>query len=516
MIRFQTLRNRIFTTLSLAIIFVSLIWFLYTSERVNEQSFSTFDSMNQTINTMLSGNIREYVYHQDHANMLKFLDSIESEYIKDIVILDAEGRVIVSKNSRYRLGEHYRFFNRLTQGKSPYIHTPELYLTLNTFELLDVVLGYLVVKGDINYYQTQVEDEIDTLVLSVLLIMVLAFFVTYYLATTISRPITKMIKTLRNTQENELLLFQKSDEEEFIYLAKVIEDKHNKLLKLNTNLEEKVLEKTEELQYLNEHLLIRIREAVEDVRAKDKLLQQQSRLAQMGEMLSMIAHQWRQPLGALSSTVIGIQTKVQLKKFDLEKSEGREAFKLFLGKKLLLIQDYTIMMTETIDDFRNFYRKDKQKKQLNVSVSIEKALQIVRGSLETKKINIIENYESVKRIDLLENELMQVILNILKNSSDAFDEKIVTKNLNIHTYDTDTGVTIEICDNDGGVDSSISDKIFDPYFSTKMEKNGTGLGLYMSKMIVEEHHNGILSLHNREDGACFRVELALTNPKGIV
>jgi len=277
-----------------------------------------------------------------------------------------------------------------------------------------------------------------------------------------------------------------------------------KLLQKSEIEKTKVLAKQTELKKLNDILEQKVDEAVKEVELKQKLLQQQSRLAQMGEMLSMIAHQWRQPLGAVSAVVIGIQSKMKLRKFDLEKEKDREQFGVYLNDKLLSLQEYVTVMTETVDDFRNFFKHESRTKLMNVNEVIEKALHIVHASLEANNIHFIKKMESKQTVPLYQNEVMQVILNILQNADDAFAEHaILHKEITIHTYDTDTEVIIKICDNAGGIPSEIIEKIFDPYFSTKFDKNGTGLGLYMSKMIIEDHHKGRLKVINYDKGACF-------------
>ena len=141
---------------------------------------------------------------------------------------------------------------------------------------------------------------------------------------------------------------------------------------------------------------------------------------------------------------------------------------------------------------------------------VKKSLNVISTSLLNDNIDIIFPYNSQKAIELYDSELMQVVLNILKNSLDNFQEKqIKNPYIKISTEDR----TLSISDNGGGIPENIISSVFDPYFSTKDEKNGTGLGLYMSKIIVEEHHNGKLSVHNTEDGVCFTIECGIISSK---
>ncbi len=259
-----------------------------------------------------------------------------------------------------------------------------------------------------------------------------------------------------------------------------------------------------ELSLINKNLEIRVEEEVYKNREKDKHMIQQAKLAQMGEMISMIAHQWRQPLTAISSTSIHLQIKLELADEETIKPEIGEYFK----DKLEDINRYVTSLSTTIDDFRNFYKPNSNLEVLNIKTPIEKALSIIEAALITDNVAIETNFNSTKDLSVFESEIMHVFLNILQNSKDNFLEKsIKNPKITINTYDKDEVVVIEVCDNGLGIVGELLDKIFDPYFSTKSEKNGTGLGLYMSKMIIEEHHKGIISAENKDDGVCFSITI---------
>ncbi len=246
-----------------------------------------------------------------------------------------------------------------------------------------------------------------------------------------------------------------------------------------------------------------LRVAKDDIIKKDNLLRSQSRHAAMGEMISMIAHQWRQPLGAISAAIIQMRVKIDLDVLKL-KSEDEK----YLSKQFHDIDLYVKNLSTTIDDFRNFYKPDKDLETIELEEVCIKSLSIMKASLVNNNINIIEDYCSNNTFEMYSNEMIQVIINILKNSLDNILEKNVKEPyIKISTHNN----LLTVCDNGGGIADNIINKIFDPYFSTKDEKNGTGLGLYMSKIIVEEHHNGKLSVSNVNDGACFTVELEITS-----
>jgi len=263
-----------------------------------------------------------------------------------------------------------------------------------------------------------------------------------------------------------------------------------------------------ELVSINQTLEKRIEEEVEKNRQKDKHILQQSRMAQMGEMISMIAHQWRQPLGSISAVVASMKLKILLHKFDLSTEEGRDAHKRFTQESLNKIEEYVRFLTNTIDDFRNFFRPDKHQESISLSKLLERTLEIIGKALEINRITVNVQTHSQAHIMAYAIELTQVILNILKNAEDVFKERgTLMATLNIKIYEEQNKQIIEIEDNAGGVPEAVLPHIFEPYFSTKQEKNGTGLGLYMSKIIIEEHCHGKITAENTPLGAKFTIML---------
>ncbi len=245
---------------------------------------------------------------------------------------------------------------------------------------------------------------------------------------------------------------------------------------------------------------IHLKDELKRSKQKDKTLLQQSKLAQMGEMISMIAHQWRQPLTAISATASDLYMKNMLGNYDNK----------YFDNKLESIDDLSQHLSKTIDDFRNFYKEDNKKEEVLYSTIVEGALQIVLTSLKEKSIKVTTDFKCKTKINTLPNELRQVILNLIKNSEDILIEKgIKDPYIDIKTYEDDEYSYLKISDNGGGIPKNVIDKIFDPYFSTKTQKDGTGLGLYMSQIIVRDHSNGDLIVTNNKNGACFTIKIPI-------
>ncbi len=268
----------------------------------------------------------------------------------------------------------------------------------------------------------------------------------------------------------------------FIYYYLKQRKLKNKLEKLNLTLKDKITKEVEKNRY------------------QDQKLFQQSRLAQMGEMISMIAHQWRQPLAAISATTSNLKFKIMLDDIDTKVFE----------EEIDLIDSYSQYLSRTIDDFRSFFKENKKKEMITLEEISQSTLSIVGKSLENKNIDIVKSFNCHKKFKTYQNEIIQVVLNLVKNAEDALlEKKIKNPTITIETICKKDLIILKVKDNAGGVKEEIREKIFDPYFSTKLEKDGTGLGLYMSKIIIEKHCGGKLCVKNDQYGAVFIIKFDL-------
>ncbi|MDQ1338821.1 MAG: hypothetical protein QG617_1789 [Campylobacterota bacterium] len=286
--------------------------------------------------------------------------------------------------------------------------------------------------------------------------------------------------------------------------------KQNILKKKNMELEEL----KDKLLELNSTLEQKIAEAVSDMQQKDTYLLHKSRLAQMGEMVSMIAHQWKQPLNAISTLQITMIMSLELEEYNLCDKKEREEFLKFLDEKLKKIGLYTQNLSRIVSDFSDFYRPNKHQEELTLNNPVMQAYWLLEDSLVLENIDLCLELTSENRVMLFKNEFVQVVLNIINNAKEQFVKKgIKDAQITIKSYDRDDVAVMEISDNAGGIDEEIIEKIFDPYFSTKFDKNGTGLGLHMSKNIIEQHYKGRIYAQNIQNGAKFTIEVGRNNEK---
>ena len=254
------------------------------------------------------------------------------------------------------------------------------------------------------------------------------------------------------------------------------------------------------LQALNDNLEMQVQTQIEKNRQQEMMLFQQSRHAQMGEMISMIAHQWRQPLNVLSLLAQNIVFKYKLHKLD---DTVLDEFKEDSMRQIL-------QMSKTIDDFRDFFKPDKAIKIFDVKQQLFHAVEMVKPIVASHGIELTFNAEDNLKIESFPNEFGQSIINILNNAKDVLLESCGdhTKQIIVEAKRGENlDVVVSIEDNGGGIDEIVMPNIFEPYFSTKGAQHGTRLGLYMTKIIVEEHMHGRISVENTPEGARFQIVL---------
>jgi len=239
----------------------------------------------------------------------------------------------------------------------------------------------------------------------------------------------------------------------------------------------------------------------EDLQEKQKLLFLQSRHASLGQMLANIAHQWRQPLTQLNLSLFN------MKKFALN-NDDKEMMSYYNQSK-----DIIKYMSETIENFTDFFKPQKNQTTFYIHEAINDAIEILKQTIQKENIIINTNYETVQ-VKGISNEFSQVIINLIQNSKDAFTANHITNKV-IDIFVTVSSVNnsdeklikVIFSDNAGGIDNKVKDSLFEPYMTTKHASVGTGLGLFMSQMIIQQSLNGIIKVSNTQDGAKFTISI---------
>ena len=259
--------------------------------------------------------------------------------------------------------------------------------------------------------------------------------------------------------------------------------------------------KEQELNELTQTLETKIKLAIKENRKKEKLLEQQFHVNQMTEMFINIAHQWRQPLNLISTIISAIKLEKDL---GIENSENQ---KIQLSNALEKI----LYLSSTIDSFDGFIRNDSNKISFSLHDCLNSTLTVLNSTLEYENIEVDKRFfEEDNLINGDETKFSQVLLNIINNAKDIFISRNINhKKLTIKTYKENNHIMISIEDNAGGINENIIDKIFDIYFTTKHQSQGTGLGLYISYEIIQKYFNGKLYVENSDSGAKFIIELPI-------
>lgn len=257
-----------------------------------------------------------------------------------------------------------------------------------------------------------------------------------------------------------------------------------------------------QLELENKYLRKQLKKLTEENCLKNEIVTQQSKMASMGEIISNIGHQWRQPLMEISTLMMNIETKVKF-----VGSISNEEILETVDKSNDIVQ----FMSQTIEDFRNFFAKNKEKEYFYITKQTSLVVNMIKSSLVSKNIKLNIIIKNNSKIYGFKNEYAQVLINIISNSKDAILSKnIKNGQITIRIYEKAENSILEIEDNGGGVKVKPIEKIFEPFFTYK-KQDGTGIGLFMSKLIIENNMNGKLMVKNKNNGACFKIELPLSS-----
>ena len=250
------------------------------------------------------------------------------------------------------------------------------------------------------------------------------------------------------------------------------------------------------LYQYKQHLETIVEERTKELSEQNLIMLRQSKLAQMGELISMIAHQWRQPLNILSLNVSKLEIESMLEQLDSGTTHQ-------VLENMIEQIEY---MSQTIDDFRAFFKADKEREKQSLHTLVDESMKLLEGGMKSRKITLENDVEGELEIDVFSNEFKQVLINIVNNAIDTISMRDVKDGkIRISSGLVEAGTAIYIQDNGHGIQGDDKERIFEPYFTTKSALNGTGLGLYISKIIIEDHHKGKLRFENSQNGALFTI-----------
>nr|WP_321265712.1 HAMP domain-containing sensor histidine kinase [uncultured Sulfurimonas sp.] len=256
-----------------------------------------------------------------------------------------------------------------------------------------------------------------------------------------------------------------------------------------------------ELEEFNRELESKVQKSVKKISEHEKLLLVRSKSVVMGEMMEMIAHQWKQPVTTIGMISNNVTLNILLDELNQDT----------LQEDLEGINKQVKYLSETIDDFRNFFKNNKQEEEFILNDVIKSSMSLLEKQFEKVNVKmVLKNSCPDLVLTTFKNELIQALINIISNAKEAFSDAIQNKYLKISCNKDENNVYITLSDNAGGIAKDAINKVFEPYFSTKKQKNGTGIGLYLCKIIICEHLKGNLEVENINDGATFKITLPLT------
>ncbi len=521
--------GKIFFLLFSSIIFVLCIFFILT---FNLQKKSISDSILSKAKTIAESIVfvnRDAFIIGDEATILEFIYSLvnRNDEIKAIIITQSNNSSLVVSKKNWKMIDELPFrYKQLQNEEKPYEIATSLFINQKVFlynytiSFSGIAWGNLHLELSLSEYNNKISFMYKQFLYLIVLFLFSIIIISFLIAKLFSTPIIKLNNVSKEIAKGNL--FARSDinsldeigtfSKTFNNMIEKLQCSQKQLKESHEKLEQRVVQRTQELnevnkslelksiqlKELNDNLESRVKEEISKQKEQEQILIQQSRLAAMGEMIGNIAHQWRQPLNALSLLIQNIYFSYKMESLDDE----------FMKKSLDKANLLTKNMSKTIDDFRNFFRPNKAKELFEVNSCILRSIHLVESSFEHNNIKIEFINSTTIEIEGFPNEFSQVVLNILSNAKDALiekkkkDAKVIIKVILQNQL-----INVIIEDNAGGIPEEILKKIYEPYFSTKEEGKGTGIGLYMSKTIIENNMNGKLTSKNINNGAQFIIQI---------
>ncbi len=522
---------KVFKLLFLGIVTATLIFGFIEVTLQKESLLKLLQSEARSISKSITFVSSDALIIDDNSYLIEF----NSEYIKNskniktIIISKTDDSVfIIQKNSWKFDTKLDEIFKKMQNNKesygileSPILNEKVFHFTYPIY-FSGISWGWLHLSYDLSAYKKEIQAIYLNFMYLLFSVLVVSVVVSYYVARIFSDPIISLNEKVKNISYDNLIIeldITRDDEigeltQTFNEMIKNLADSRKKLKASHEDLELRVQARTYELESannslkqkslelseLNKNLDHKVKEEINKRREQEEMLIYQSRLAAMGEMIGNIAHQWRQPLNALGIIIQNMNLGYSMN--NLSDS--------FMNKSVNDSMKLTRMMSKTIDDFRNFFKPNKIKEKFKLQESLDRTMELVDSSFKLYNIKVL--YETPNDIYVygFPNEFAQALLNILSNAKDALlENKIKEPKIIVKISSDDKYGILEVLDNAGGISEKIMPNIYEAYFTTKDDGNGTGIGLYMSKIIVEQNMNGKVKCANIKDGAVFSLSIPL-------
>lgn len=524
---------KVFRLLFLGIVVATLIFGFIEVSLQKESLLKLLQSEARSIAKSITFVSSDALIIDDNSYLIEF----NSEYIKNskniktIIISKTDESVFVIKKDSWKfdtkLVEVFKNMQKETESfgilQSPILKEKIFHFTYPIY-FSGISWGWLHLSYDLSAYNKEVQAIYLNFIYLLFSVLVLSVVVSYYVARMFSDPIISLNEKVKNISYDNLSLeldITSDDEigeltQTFNEMIKNLADSRKKLKASHEDLEVRVQARTYELESannslkqkslelseLNKNLDSKVKEEINKRREQEEMLIYQSRLAAMGEMIGNIAHQWRQPLNALGIIIQNMNLSYMMKNLNDD----------FMNKSVNDSMKLTSMMSKTIDDFRNFFKPNKVKISFKLQDSLKRTMELVDSSYKLYNIKVQYEIQEDVLVYGFPNEFAQALLNILSNAKDALleNEVIEPKIIIKISKDKKYGI-LAVQDNAGGIKDEILNKIYEAYFTTKNDGNGTGIGLYMSKIIVEQNMNGKVECSNTKDGAIFSLSIPLND-----
>jgi PAS domain S-box-containing protein len=499
-----------------------------------------------------------------NINVKEFLNYLQDSHLHYVNLIYDDGKIIVNKYNKYNWGRDFKIDSNLYTlfpnlpknfNKSSLMKTDEFYIKRLDINTKNKIYMVLLVKK-LQLYDLLYEDLNQNIIFLLLLIFIflpISYYISAYIENYYKKELSmkEELQKLRLAIDNSPISVVITDDTgsiEYVnpYFSKITGYSQDEIIGQNPRILKSELTSTDEYEELWDTLMAKktwkgtfknidkkgsefweaalitpifneenkltnflaIKQEIskeiylkEELKNKEKIMIAQSRHAAMGEMISMIAHQWRQPLSSIS--MVASNTLMDIEFETVNNDTLKEHSESILKQVKYLSQ--------TIDDFRDFFKPNKVKELIDPKKVVDETLSIMGKTLEKHSINVEILLKHSSRIEVYSRELLQVLINLLKNAQEVLEKNDYdNRRIKISISEEKDTLRIEVLDNGGGIKEELLDKVFEPYFSTKNEKTGTGLGLYMSKTIIEKHLQGIFGVYNDKDGACFYIDLPIT------